>query len=78
VAVARGHGQHLGGDVFGQAVGELLAFGVQHLGDASDLRCSKMTALRPLGKGLEFSVKKEFQADRLASKRNIQILILPA
>jgi hypothetical protein len=38
VAVAAGHGQHLGGDVLGQAVGQAGGVGVQHLGHAGDLR----------------------------------------
>jgi hypothetical protein len=40
VAVVRtGNRQHLGGDVFGQAVRELLAVGVDDLGNAGDLGC---------------------------------------
>jgi len=39
MAVARCHGDHLGGQVLSQAVGQLGGIGVQHLGDASDL-CS--------------------------------------
>ena len=38
MAVVAGDGQHLGGHVLGQAVGEVLAFGMDHLGDAGDLR----------------------------------------
>ncbi len=37
VAVAAGHGQHLGGQVLGQAVFQGSAVGVQYLGHASDL-----------------------------------------
>jgi hypothetical protein len=38
VRVARGQREHLLGDVLGQAVFELRAFGDQHLGHAGDLR----------------------------------------
>ena len=38
VAVVAGHGQHLRGHVFSQAVGEAITFGMQHLGHTSDLR----------------------------------------
>ena len=38
VGVVLGDGQHLRGDVLGEAVGELRRVGEQHLGDAGDLR----------------------------------------
>ena len=38
VAVAAGQRQHLRGDVFSQAVGEMRRVGDQHFGDAGDFR----------------------------------------
>ena len=38
MAVVLCQSQHLGGDVLGQAVSQVFAVGVQHLGHASDLR----------------------------------------
>ncbi|MCY1216029.1 hypothetical protein D9M68_07160 [compost metagenome] len=54
MAVAAGDGEHLGGQVFGQAVLEAGAVGVDHLGNAGDLGCRRggMSSAEWLGEHL--------------------------